>query len=102
MFFGDPKMIAINAFVRNGRIETEMPLDLPDGTVLKIPIPEALDIEPDWDTSLQAIEAWIERDKEEIPPSFDPTKWESAMSWLKECDRNTLEKFNRETTEMFP
>jgi hypothetical protein len=32
-------MTTIKAVVRNGRIEVDEPLDLPDGTVLRIPLP---------------------------------------------------------------
>jgi hypothetical protein len=32
-------MTTIKATVRNGRIEVDEPLDLPDGTVLRIPVP---------------------------------------------------------------
>lgn len=33
-------MTTIKAVVRNGRIEVDEPLDLPDGTVLQIPVPD--------------------------------------------------------------
>jgi hypothetical protein len=33
-------MTTIKATVRNGRIEVDEPLDLPDGTVLQIPVPD--------------------------------------------------------------
>lgn len=36
-------MITIKAVVRNGRIEVDEPLDLPDGTVLQIPVPDDSD-----------------------------------------------------------
>lgn len=32
-------MTTIKAVVRNGRLEVDEPLDLPDGTVLQIPVP---------------------------------------------------------------
>src|SRR5262245_55778839 len=32
-------MTTIKAVVRNGRIEVDEPLDLPDGTILQIPVP---------------------------------------------------------------
>ncbi len=95
-------MNAIKAIVRNGRIETDEPLDLPDGTELSIQLPDSEDVEPDWDTSPEAIAAWIERDKATVPPHFDSAKWDAAMGWLKECDQRSLEKLNREAGEMFP
>src|SRR5712692_52079 len=35
----DPTMTTIKATIRNGRIEVDAPIDLPDGTELTIPIP---------------------------------------------------------------
>jgi hypothetical protein len=54
-------MTTIKAIVRNGRIETEKPLDLPDGTQLVIPLPvngESVN-ENDLPESLEAREDWI-------------------------------------------
>jgi hypothetical protein len=56
-------MTTIKAIVRNGRIEVDEPINLPDGTELTIPIPDLAsnlgseDIEES-DTP-EAIEAWI-------------------------------------------
>lgn len=83
-------MNAIRAVVRGGRIETDEPLDLPDGTELRIPLPAPVDdVEEGWDTSPEAIAAWIERDKAAEPPNFDLAEWEAAMKWLKERERDT-------------
>ena len=56
-------MNAIKAVVRNGRIETDEPINLPDGTELVIPLPNASSApeEPqeEWDDSPEGIEAWL-------------------------------------------
>jgi hypothetical protein len=56
-------MTTIKAFIRNGRIEVDEPIDLPDGTELTIPIPAhpaTLGIrEEDWSDTPEAVEAWI-------------------------------------------
>ena len=54
-------MSTIKAVVRNGRIETEGPLDLPEGTELLIPIPDRSgDDEPGWDDSPDGVAAWLD------------------------------------------
>lgn len=49
-------MSTIKAVVRNGRIETEEPLDLPEGTELLIPLPGHSPNDTDgWDNSPEGI-----------------------------------------------
>jgi len=56
-------MTTIRAFVRNGRIEVDEPIDLPDGTELTIPIPVVpnafLIRDQDGPDTPEAIDAWI-------------------------------------------
>jgi len=53
-------MTTMKADVRNGRIETDDPLDLPEGTELLIPVPvPGADDENDWDNSPEGIAAWL-------------------------------------------
>jgi hypothetical protein len=53
-------MDAIKAKVRNGRVETDMPLNLPDGTELLIFHSNAAAVvEDDWDNTPQGIAAWL-------------------------------------------
>ncbi len=53
-------MHAIKAIVRAGRIETDGPLDLPDGTEILIVRPNAADGEDeDWDDTPEGIAAWL-------------------------------------------
>ena len=47
-------MTTIKAVVRGGRLEVDEPLDLPDGTVLQIPVPEGT--EPTADGPMSADE----------------------------------------------
>jgi hypothetical protein len=53
-------MDTIRAIVRDGRIETDVPLELPDGTelLIAVPVPGA-DDEHDWDNSPEGIAAWL-------------------------------------------
>jgi hypothetical protein len=49
-------MHAIKAMVRNGRIETDEPLDVPDGTELLI---VQRDVDDDWDNTPQGVGDWL-------------------------------------------
>lgn len=53
----------IRGVVRNGRIEVETPLNLPDGTELLIAVPEGTSsppaAEPAWDNSPEGIAEWL-------------------------------------------
>lgn len=53
-------MDAIKGMVRNGRIETGGPLNLPDGTkLLIIPSNATQDSDEDWDDTPEGIAAWL-------------------------------------------
>ena len=61
-------MKTIQAIFRNGRIETDEPLNLPEGTRLLIPIPNGeSDDGDDWDNSPEGIAAWLKWHDSFIP-----------------------------------
>jgi len=78
-------MTTIKAIVRNGRIEVDEPIDLPDRTELRIPIPDfapTLGIRDDeWSDTPEAIEAWIRWYDLLEPMEFTPAEraaWNAA------------------------
>ena len=53
-------MQTIKAIVRKGRIETDGPLDLPDGTELLVLCSNSTNVrEDDWDDTPEGISAWL-------------------------------------------
>ena len=52
-------MSILKATVRNGRIETDGPIDLPDGTELRIPLPDSALDDDEWDNTPEGIAAWL-------------------------------------------
>src|SRR5439155_9451172 len=57
---GDSPMSIIKAVVRKGKLETERPIDLPDGTELLIPIAEtSSENEEGWDNTPEGVAAWL-------------------------------------------
>ena len=94
-------MTTIKAVVRNGRIETDEPIDLPEGTRLDIPMPAPADHEDGWDNSPEAIARWLTW-ADSLEPLIRTEKEEAeAEGWLKTCDRHEAAKQNRDIDELF-
>ncbi len=95
-------MSTIKAIVRNGRIETEEPLDLPEGTELLIPIPDRSgDDEPGWDNSPEGVAAWLNW-ADSLEPLVRSEQEESeAEDWLKRCDRHAAQKLEKDVEGLF-
>jgi hypothetical protein len=98
-------MYAIKAVVRNGRIETEEPLDLPDGTELLIPLPngnatDEEDFEEGWDTSPEAIAAWLQWYDSLEPLKMTAAEEAEAEAWLRQCDDAGLASITEEIEEL--
>jgi hypothetical protein len=52
----------IHAIIWNGRIETKVPLDLPEGTkLLIVPADDVTDEESGWDDTPEGIAEWLRR-----------------------------------------
>ena len=95
-------MSTIKAVVRNGRIETEEPLDLPEGTELLIPIPDrAGDDEPGWDNSPEGIAAWLKWADSLEPLVLTEREESEAEDWLKWCDRHAAQKLEKDAEGLF-
>src|SRR5437879_3080889 len=53
-------MNAIKALVQNGRVETDGPIDLPDGTEILILPCESADTRDGWEDTPEGIAAWLQ------------------------------------------
>ena len=102
-------MTTIKAIIRNGQIQVDEPIDLPDGTELTIPIPEldsTLGIrEEKCSDTPEAIEAWIRWYDTLEPLSFTPEERAARESARREEKRHELaqwEKRSRLIEEHFP
>ena len=94
-------MSIIKAVVRNGHIETEEPLDLPEGTELLIPIPDrssaanmaTIDFmtEDEQSDNPEMVEHWVD-DLRSIPPV--PENPEKEAEWRAWDER--MRQFNSE------
>lgn len=89
-------MSAIKAVVRNGRIETDEPLDLPEGTELWIPVPDTIHGDDDWDTSPEAIAARLAALETLEPLLFTPEEraaWEAEQQARKEWEKTHFNEY---------
>jgi hypothetical protein len=84
-------MNAIKAVVRNGRVETDSPIELPDGTELLISLVNGdsasiEDTEEGWDTSPEGIAAWLQWYDTLEPLTITPSEEADTEAWLRQCD----------------
>jgi hypothetical protein len=102
-------MNTIKAVVRNGRIETEEPLDLPEGTELLIPRPGGPDDEPfDFMTEDEqgddpaVVQQWID-DLRSIPPVPENGEKEAVwQEWEEKMRLFNLEAVRKQFEEGTP
>src|SRR5688572_14506654 len=92
-------MTTIKAVVRQGRLEVDRPIDLPDGTELVIPVPSngvPLGIrDEDWSNTPEAIEDWIRWYESLEPMEFtaqERAAWEAARREDKENELSQWDK----------
>jgi hypothetical protein len=83
-------MTSIKAVVRNGRIEIDKPINLPDGTQLTIPIPDPSEIpettDDDGFDTPEAVENWLRWYDALEPVEFtekERAAWETARQEQK-------------------
>ena len=84
-------MTTIKAVVRNGRIEVDEPLDLPDGTVLQIPLPDdaakAKDDEPMSPEEIQQVLAAMDRMEPLRMTDAELAAWEADRHARREAEK---------------
>jgi hypothetical protein len=102
-------MTMIKAIIRNGRIEVDEPIDLPDGTELTIPIPAlptTLGLrDEDGSDSPEAIENWIRWYDSLEPLAFtaeERAAWEAARREQRQHELAQWEKRSQVIEQHFP
>jgi hypothetical protein len=98
-------MSPIKAVVRNGRIETEEPLDLPEGTELLIPRPgSSLDDEDGWDNSPEGIAAWLKWYDSLEPLIFtdeERAAWQADRQARKEWELSHFDEYTEKLRKVW-
>jgi hypothetical protein len=100
-------MTTVKAVVRNGQIELEKPVDLPDGTVLIIPLPDlpGFNGSPDAYGLPEAAESWIRWYDALEPLEFTPEEraaWDEARQQQKDFELAQWEKNSQQIEKQFP
>jgi hypothetical protein len=91
-------MTTITAIVRNGKLETAEPIDLPDGTELAVPVPNGKHaMAEEWDTSPAGIAAWLK-----WSASLEPLLgWQDIEEHSRRSDQHEAAMQNRDVEELF-
>lgn len=90
-------MTTIKAVVRNGRIETEEPIDLPEGTELTIPVPVPAGEEDGWDNSPEGIAKWLAWADSLEPLVFtddERAAWEADQQARKDWEKAHFDEYS--------
>jgi hypothetical protein len=102
-------MTTIRAIIRNGRIEVDKPIDLPDGTELTIAIPDSPKTagirDEEWSDTPEDIAAWIRWYDSLEPIEFtaeERTSWQAARQEQKDFELAQWEKRSQRIEGQFP
>jgi hypothetical protein len=90
--------------VRNGRVETDEPINLPDGTQLLISVQNGKtdDVEEGWDNSPEAIAAWIKWIDSLQPLQITPEEEADTEAWRKKQDAYEATRGDKDIEGLFP
>src|SRR5262245_46646066 len=98
-------MTVLKAIVRAGRIETETPLNLPEGTELLVtPVRAPTDAEEGWDNSPEAVAAWLAWYESLEPLVFteeEKAALESDRQARKEREKANFDEYADKLTRMW-
>ena len=88
--------------IQNGQVVSSEPIDLPDGTAVRITAPDTAESKEDdgWDNSPEGIAAWLKRVESLEPLVFTEDErraWEAASLARKEWEKA---HFDEETNKL--
>jgi hypothetical protein len=88
-------MIITKAIIQQGRVETQDPIELPDGTEVSLTITEpATEANSDeaWDNSPEGIADWIRWSYTLQPLLMTPEEEADTADWLRKMDKYSAEQ----------
>jgi hypothetical protein len=95
--------MTIQAIVRNGQLELESPLDLPDGTVLTIPVPATKSQEPERSQeSIEEWECWYKSLEPWHMSAEERAAWDAAREEDKKWELSQWESRSKAIENLFP
>jgi hypothetical protein len=95
----------IRGVVRNGRIEVDTPINLPDGTELLIPLPEATSptptAEPGSDNTPEGIAVWLGWFDSLPTLKISPEEEADTAAWRKKMSEHGITQMGKGIEELF-
>jgi hypothetical protein len=95
----------VRGVVRNGRIEVETPINLPDGTELLITLPEntrpAPAAAPGSDNSPEGIAAWLAWFESLPTLTITPAEEADTAAWRQRMAERGITKLDKGTQDLF-
>ena len=90
--------------VRNGRVETDEPIKLPDGTQLLISVQngQSEDVEEGWDNSPEGVATWIRWCDSLQPLEVSAEEQADTDEWVRKSDEYDAAKRDKDIEDLFP
>lgn len=97
--------ILMKGVIRDGRVEVEEPINLPDGSEVIVHVLNGdvdADFEDGWDNSPQGIAAWFEWCDALQPLRITPQQEADAEGWLKRINQRGTANLEKRVEDLFP
>jgi hypothetical protein len=94
--------MTVQAIVRNGQLELESPLDLPDGTVLTIPVPEDAAEGNRSQRSIAEWERWYRDFQPIVMTDEERAAWDAARKEFRDWELSQWEEHSKKLEDLFP
>src|SRR5712691_2746294 len=97
--------ILMKGVIRNGRVEVEEPINLPDGSEVIVQVLNGDvdgDFEEGWDNSPQDIAAWLQWCDALQPLKITPQQEADTQAWLKKINQRSAANLDKRVEDLFP
>jgi hypothetical protein len=98
--------ILLKGIIRNGRVEVEEPINLPDGTEVSLAIAQPLETDANsdehWDNTPEGIADWLKWYDALEPLILTASEEADVDAWMRELNAYGRAKMDKRTQDLFP